>query len=851
MDSEQMKKIEEVYKKWEKKSSGGRYAAGSVASTGMQTGRSEGGNDWVRKYGYYPQAPTRRPARSKRRKQKQDDFEPMLPVERKFQVPPAIIPGEFSRERPFMGKGCKTCCSDSVQLLYHDRIPSRGMHNILNIAVYHKQNLFRRTFCHMTFIWNCDVSYDFPDVKKSVVNSERVQNCIMNSVFQESANGNNAAQLTEKELKSLDKARQQQITSLTKKANEIINRMAAGIYRKLIRFTGWFLFKLFGRLLTSIQIHRGQIEMVQQATQENKPLVFLPLHKSHLDYILVTYVLLTCDIKSPHVAAGDNLGNMFLFSWLMRHLGGFFIKRKLDHTSGKDDLYKCTLQEYIQQLLIKEQYLEMFIEGSRSRTGKAMVPKSGLLSIVVNAVLEGIVPDVLIVPVNISYEKTFETSYSRELLGEPKRPETFYEAVKGIFQVLGSRYGHIRVDFSQPFSLKEFSENMDLSVSMQEFGSTMVARSSVTSSPASSMLRNVSDLSLSDFGEDKCFSLTKVLGYHVIYDAVQCSAVMSTNMLAFLFIYNHRKGASFDELVYSFDELRQEILSRGRDVGFSGKTPDVVQHALELLGNLVDVEENGEEKYIKPRLRVPEVIDLHNYSNLVLCIFALEAVVACSICAVAQENDIEITDIEQEQSLPQTMIIEKAEDLCELLQKEFIFIPPCASLEARLKETIDKFISSEILQSTTQTSSSSRQWSTWDDEEDSYSAPEPEYKLTTSMQELSRLKFLQSLLSPLIESYWVAACGLLWLPGQAFTEDEFLRAVHDCSKERLQQDVTMYPESCSLEPYRNAIRIFKENMVLELFKESDGTKTLLRLTDRYNNQESIFEFISSIGQFKM
>lgn len=58
---------------------------------------------------------------------------------------------------------------------------------------------------------------------------------------------------------------------------------------------------------------------------------------------------------------------------------------------------------------------------------------------------------------------------------------------------------------------------MDISPSMQEFGSTLVAKSSVTSSPVSSMLRNVSDLSLSDFGEDKCFSLTKVLGYHVVY----------------------------------------------------------------------------------------------------------------------------------------------------------------------------------------------------------------------------------------------------------------------------------------------------------------------------------------------
>ncbi|KAK3749037.1 hypothetical protein QZH41_018056, partial [Actinostola sp. cb2023] len=600
----------------------------------------------------------------------------------------------------------------SVSLFYTDTIPSKGLHNILNMAVYTKQNLFKRTFCHIVFIWNCDIGLQVPCVKKSVLNSDRVKNCILNSVYQDSTNGSDVQKVCE--LEKVDKARQKQVSKLNRKAKGIINKMAAGIYRKLVRFTGWFLFKLFGRLLDSIQLHKGQIQMVQQAAEENKPLVFLPLHKSHLDYILVTYVLLTCDIKAPHVAAGGTLTSLlsrqqvcrmkgwqsvvFLVlcrSWLMRHLGGFFIKRKLDHASGKDDLYKSILQEYVQQLLANEQYLEIFIEGSRSRTGKAMVPKSGLLSVVVNAVIEGVVPDVMIVPVNISYEKLFETSYSRELLGEPKRPETFLEAVKGIWEVFGACYGNIRIDFSRPFSLKELSQSMDCSPIMQEFGSDMVARSSVTSTPASSMLRNYSDLSLSDFGEEQCFMLTKVLGYHVIYDAVQCSAVMSTNMMAFILLYIYRNGATLDQLIDAFEELRKEIVTRGRDVGFSGKIADVVHHALDMLKDLVEVQQTNEQTFIKPCLGIPHIIDLLLHSNLVCNI-------ACSICAVAKERDIDVTDIEQEQTLPQSMIIEKAKDLCELLQKEFIFAPPCVSLETRLVETLDTYTSSEIIKCTSQ-----------------------------------------------------------------------------------------------------------------------------------------------------
>lgn len=386
-----MKNVEAVIKKWEAKacpSFGGNYAASNTGSL---------------------QAPQRQPSkyRPKKRKAKQSDFSFQPLTETRFHVPSAVVPAMYKRRRPVMGAACNRCCKES-QKLFEEITPSWGMHNILSMHMYTKKNLLKRSFCHIAFIWERNISHQYPDVKNDVMQSTRVKTCILTPALQEPAS-------SEEDIKAAEKQRRQRISALEKEANAILSKMAAGVYGRFVRLTAWFLLKLLGRLLNSIQIHKGQIDILKEASRDERPIVFLPLHKSHMDYILLTFVLVTCDIRVPHVAAGDNLRIPF-FSWILRHLGGFFIKRKLDHSSGKDDLYKCILQEYVEQLLQNGQYLEFYIEGSRSRTGKAMVPKSGLLSLVVNAVTEGKVPDVNIVPVNISYEKVTDSGYSKELL---------------------------------------------------------------------------------------------------------------------------------------------------------------------------------------------------------------------------------------------------------------------------------------------------------------------------------------------------------------------------------------------------------------------------------------------------
>lgn len=162
-----------------------------------------------------------------------------------------------------------------------------------------------------------------------------------------------------------------------KRAKRLIFDMRSKLSDMLLRITSWVLYKLLPCFLSGVVAHPAQVEMLKAAAAKapNAPLIFLPLHRSHLDYILVSFILLNNDIRSPIVAAGNNLQIPF-FGSLLRGLGAFFIKRKIDPVVGKKDVvYRAVLHTYMQQALQGGHNVEFFIEGGRTRTGKPCMPK--------------------------------------------------------------------------------------------------------------------------------------------------------------------------------------------------------------------------------------------------------------------------------------------------------------------------------------------------------------------------------------------------------------------------------------------------------------------------------------------
>uniref|UniRef100_A0A8C1I7Q8 Glycerol-3-phosphate acyltransferase 1, mitochondrial n=1 Tax=Cyprinus carpio TaxID=7962 RepID=A0A8C1I7Q8_CYPCA len=530
--------------------------------------------------------------------------------------------GLLNRKRPFVGRCCHSCTPLSQERLFNPSIPSLGLRNVIYINETHTRHRgwLARRLSYVLFVLERDVRKDMfaRNVVENVLNNSRYQ------VFK----SKEQVQYAESGVDS------KAVSKVRRKARGFLQDMVANISPAFIRLTGWVLLKLFNGFFWSIQIHKGQLEMVKKAASEyNVPLVFLPVHKSHIDYLLITFILFCHNIKAPHIAAGNNL-NIPILSTLIRKLGGFFIRRKLDETSdGKKDVLYRSLLHYTEELLRQQQFMEVYLEGTRSRSGKPSPARAGMLSIVVDALCANSIPDVLIVPVGISYDRIIEGNYNSEQLGKPKKNESLWGIACGVFRMLRKNYGCVRVDFTQPFSLKEYldtqrSRHLQASLTLEQ----ILLPTIVAAQPDQAVFNgededHLNSRDLSD--EPRRRQVIANLAKHVLFTASKSSAIMSTHIVACLLLYRHRQGVLLSKLVEDFFNMKEEILSRDFDLGFSGNSEDVVMHALSLLGNCVNVTSTNRntEFIIAPSNTVPALFELNFYSNGLFHVFIADAII--------------------------------------------------------------------------------------------------------------------------------------------------------------------------------------------------------------------------------
>ncbi|MEM9694107.1 MAG: 1-acyl-sn-glycerol-3-phosphate acyltransferase, partial [Myxococcota bacterium] len=165
------------------------------------------------------------------------------------------------------------------------------------------------------------------------------------------------------------------------------------------------------RLYAGIDVDKDGLDRLRRLTREGM-VVLLPSHKSHIDYIVLSYILRQNGISMPAIAAGDNL-SFFPAGPILRRCGAFFIRRSF----RGDKLYTTVVDAYIRRLMRDGWMLEFFLEGTRSRTGKPLPPKLGLLNMVVTSAL-GVRRPTYFMPVSIGYERPVEEgAFSRELSG--------------------------------------------------------------------------------------------------------------------------------------------------------------------------------------------------------------------------------------------------------------------------------------------------------------------------------------------------------------------------------------------------------------------------------------------------
>ena len=236
--------------------------------------------------------------------------------------------------------------------------------------------------------------------------------------------------------------------AIRKEAGAYLKEIVADWKIGYIEFQLLLLTYVFSRIYAGIELEG--LPSVRDAAKR-APLVILPSHKSHIDYLLISYLFYGYGLVPPHIAAGNNL-NFWPLGHIFRRGGAFFLRRSFN----QNKVYSTTFETYVHKLLKEGYSLEFFIEGGRSRTGKLLKPKYGLLGHCVDAVVEGNTHDLNMCPAAIGYEKIIEgASYSRELSGAEKEKENLGELFRAT-RVLRTRYGRVHLRFAEPFSLREF-----------------------------------------------------------------------------------------------------------------------------------------------------------------------------------------------------------------------------------------------------------------------------------------------------------------------------------------------------------------------------------------------------------
>ncbi|MEM8547524.1 MAG: glycerol-3-phosphate 1-O-acyltransferase PlsB, partial [Pseudomonadota bacterium] len=272
------------------------------------------------------------------------------------------------------------------------------------------------------------------------------------------------------------------------KARKYALEIAADLSYSTVRVLDHVLTWLWQKLYDGVEV--SGIQRLKQEADGNE-LIYVPCHRSHIDYLLLSYVLYKQGLSLPYIAAGINL-NLPVVGAILRRGGAFFLRRSF---SG-NRLYATVFHAYLKALQTQGYPLEYFIEGGRSRTGRLLAAKGGMLSMSVQAFAEHRRRPVKFVPVYFGYERLIEgTAFISELRGDSKKKESLFGLVRSL-RALRQAYGRVYVNIGEPIDLEMVMDrvapawrNTDIS----EDGTKPVWMSAVVDELGASILERIND----------------------------------------------------------------------------------------------------------------------------------------------------------------------------------------------------------------------------------------------------------------------------------------------------------------------------------------------------------------------
>ncbi len=566
-------------------------------------------------------------------------------------------------------------------------------------------------------------------------------------------------------MENMAEVEKKKIAKIKKSAQDCFWEIAADfnvhIVSILHRFVGWLTSKFYD----GVVFDQAGFEKVKEASQRGT-LIFIPCHKSHIDYLILNHRIYLNYMHPPRIAAGKNLA-FWPLGFIFRGAGAFFIRRRFMGAR----LYAEVLNTYLKALIRTGYNIEFFIEGGRSRTGKLVLPKLGLLNMILRAYQEGAAKDLIFVPTFIGYDQVIEEkAYLHELEGKKKETESVGQLVRAR-RFLKKRYGRAYIRFSEPLSLNEYlagnpeaqeqyNENYrQISLDLAFLIIQAINRVSVVT-PFSLLCAALLTYPRKGVYRRELFKIVQVL-----HDYLEHCRILQADSL-------HNLTQAVEETL-SLCESRKLILPIEKEEGLADE--------LGLGGYSID-----ESK--RPLLEY--------YKNNIIHFFLPVSMVSLSILAGHG------FEVERGQIMTDVTFLE------DLFKYEFVF--DRKDVRSMVDEVLAYFVSRGVLVNL-------------DREGNRY---------TMSASGLKDLAYFANLLFNYLESYWIVFRSIKYLQKKPRSEKEFLKRIMSIGNKVLKLGEVERSEALSEANFQNAIKLFGEKgIVVKKLPEGKGATTFSRPTD--------------------
>lgn len=532
-----------------------------------------------------------------------------------------------------------------------------------------------------------------------------------------------------------------------KEADGYLDEIAANYSHWMAKVGERVLNWMWNNLFDGIEVDMEGLQKVKKAARTST-IIYVPCHKSHIDYLILSYILFHNNLFLPLVAAGKNL-SFWPIGPLFRRGGAFFIRRSFKGQKFYAEVFSL----YVKTLVQLGYNIEFFIEGGRSRTGKMVLPKLGLLSLLIQAVEEGFCEDLVFVPTSICYDRIpEEESYLKEITGGTKVDENIGQLVKAR-RLLKKRYGRVYVQFGAPISLQRYLE--------RNHGKSQQLR------------------------PKERHAMYRDFGYRIINSINQVSIVTPQSLAAAAILTSARHGISLGEFNTVCRTFHDYLQICGVQLSKSLRNYDaVIEETLrdfersKMIGKLKDEDDDLEEEVFT--MDESKRLALEYYKNNLIHFLLPAAYVSTSILA------------QQTFRFSLAQILEDMEFMKNFFKFEFVYDKDISN-EKMMEEVLDAFDRMGLL----------------------HHVGDGDQPYLLAHRGLRAASAFHEILRNYLEGYWLVLRAFRYLQKKPYSEKDFVKKVLSMGQKALKLQLIERPESVSKIIFSNALKYFLEKGVIE------------------------------------